>query len=39
MKVGQQGIEVALGGPSNPLKARSRYKNAVPSYLYENICI
>ena len=26
MKVGQQGIEVALGGPSNPLKARSRYK-------------
>ncbi|RLE87396.1 MAG: hypothetical protein DRJ49_06485, partial [Thermoprotei archaeon] len=22
MKVGQQGIEVALGGPSNPLKAR-----------------
>jgi|GEM_PF-3899816 len=26
MKVGQQGIEVALGGLDSPLKARGRYK-------------
>jgi len=26
MKVGQQGIEAALGGLSSPLKVRSQYK-------------